>query len=120
MTFNDHIDVFAGKSVFNFDENSGIKDPENTAYRISIDDYDDQDPLEERLVRLLADPASDQLTALVIGVWGPWEELYEYSSGPFLEALVTAAPQLPHLTALFLGDIIYEENEVSWIIQTDV
>ena len=120
MTFNEHVQQFAGKPVVNFQENTGITDPADTAYRLSIDDYEDQEPLHERFVRLLADPASDQLTALVIGVWGPWEELYEYSSGPIVEALVTAAPQLPHLTALFLGDIISEENEVSWIIQTDV
>lgn len=120
MTFNDHIQQFAGKPVVNFGESSPITDPETKAYRLAMDDYDDQEPMQEKFARLLADPASDRLTALVIGVWGPYDELYEYSSGQIVEALVAAAPQLPHLTALFLGDIIYEENEVSWIIQTDV
>lgn len=120
MTFNDHVEQFAGKSVVSFGPESPISDPENAAYRVSVDDYDDEEPMQDKFARLLADPAADQLTALVIGVWGPWEELFEYSSGQIVELLVAAAPQLPNLTGLFLGDITFEENEVSWIIQTDV
>lgn len=120
MPFYDHVETFAGKPVVNFGSDTAISDPANSAYRVGIDDYDDDEPMQEKFARLLADPASDQLTAIVIGVWGPWDELYEYSSGHIVEALVTAAPQLPNLKALFLGDITYDENEVSWIIQTDI
>ena len=35
-------------------------------------------------------------------------------------ALVAAREKLPKLRVLFMGDIISEENEVSWIEQTDV
>ncbi len=120
MTFNTHIQQFAAKPVRDFGPETPITNPENTAYRLSVDDYDDREPMQDKFARLLADPASDRLTALVIGVWGPWDELYEYSSGQMVELLVTASPRLPHLRALFLGDIIVDENEVSWIIQTDV
>jgi hypothetical protein len=37
-----------------------------------------------------------------------------------VEALVAAREKLPKLTALFLGDITYEECEISWIQQSDV
>lgn len=37
-----------------------------------------------------------------------------------VDALVEAREKLASLKALFLGDIISEENEVSWIEQTDV
>ena len=37
-----------------------------------------------------------------------------------MEALVAAREQLPNLKAIFLGDIISEENEISWINQSDV
>lgn len=120
MTFHEHVETFAGKPVVNFGEDNPVTDPAGTAYRVSIDDYDDDESMQEKFARLLADPASDQLAAIVIGVWGPWDELYEYSSGHIVEALATAAPQLPNLKALFLGDITMDENEVSWIIQTDL
>src|SRR5260370_17287755 len=37
-----------------------------------------------------------------------------------VEALAAAREKLPKLRVLFMGDIIREENEVSWIEQTDV
>jgi hypothetical protein len=37
-----------------------------------------------------------------------------------VRALVAARDRLPSLRALFLGDIIFEECEISWINQTDV
>src|SRR5262249_12656041 len=41
-------------------------------------------------------------------------------SAPIVEALVAGRAKLPNLRALFLGDIIGEECEVSWIHQSDV
>ena len=41
-------------------------------------------------------------------------------SAAVVEAITSAAESLPKLTALFLGDITYEENEISWIRQSDL
>jgi hypothetical protein len=34
--------------------------------------------------------------------------------------LVSAHPKLPNLRGIFIGDMVTEENEVSWIMQSDV
>ena len=40
--------------------------------------------------------------------------MFEEDMSGVVEAVVSAASQLPELTALFIGDIIGEENEISW------
>ena len=69
--------------------------------------------------RFLEDPAASEVAALVIGVW---ENAYDppFSSERIVEALVASAGRLPSLKALFLGDVIAEECEISWIQQSDV
>ena len=42
------------------------------------------------------------------------------TSAPVVEALVAARDRLPKLRAIFFGDIIGEECEISWIRQSDV
>ena len=37
-----------------------------------------------------------------------------------VQGLIAARDRVPNLRALFLGDIIYEECEISWINQTDM
>ena len=46
--------------------------------------------------------------------------LHRRAPRPIVEALVAARETLPSLRALFLGDITSEENEISWIKQSDV
>jgi hypothetical protein len=46
--------------------------------------------------------------------------VFDSGSEPVVEALVAARDQLPNLNAIFLGDITYEECEVSWIHQSDL
>ena len=62
-------------------------------------------------------PNIENLTALVVGDWG---ESFENDSTPLVEALVVASEKLPNLKALFIGDIASEQNEVSWIQQSDL
>jgi hypothetical protein len=51
-----------------------------------------------------------------------WNPAFSDSTGAeeVVQALVTARKHLPQVKAIFLGDIIYEECEVSWIEQGDV
>jgi predicted DNA-binding WGR domain protein len=70
-------------------------------------------PLES----FLADPAVALVQALVIGFC--FAEGGE-GSDEVVEALVSARERLPHVRALFLGDITYRENEISWINQSDL
>jgi predicted DNA-binding WGR domain protein len=81
------------------------------AYRVSGEGT--VDPLET----LLADPAAGLVQALVIGCcFGEEGD----DSEEVVEALVSARDRLPNLRALFLGDITYHENELSWINQSDL
>jgi predicted DNA-binding WGR domain protein len=73
-------------------------------------------PFSEKLAAFLADPGVSALPAVVIGCWS-----YEGGdSSEVVEALVAARDKLPNLRALFLGDIPYEEQEFSWIVQSDL
>lgn len=84
-------------------------------YRLSLE-YDDSrkmpDVIDEFLGRI--DPA--QLDALVIGMWS---EPYEAGADSLIAKLAERAPDLPKLRALFIGDMTYEECEISWIVQGD-
>jgi len=120
MTINAHIERFAGKKVIDWDLEVGIKSPETTLYRLSISyDGTDNATWSDRFADFLNDPAVGAVTGLVVGMWvrgfGSPND-----SARVVEAIAAARGKLPLLTAIFLGDIIYEESEISWIQQTDV
>jgi uncharacterized protein (TIGR02996 family) len=86
------------------------------AYRVDREDYDED--IVPKLESLLAEPAAGLLQALVIGCWGG-EDANAESDG-VVDTLIAARGRLPNLRALFLGDIPYQENEISWIVQSDL
>ncbi|MGW3077977.1 MULTISPECIES: STM4015 family protein [unclassified Kitasatospora] len=61
------------------------------------------------------DPAG--VRAVVIGAW--WQDGYT-SVGPAVEAVTADARRLPALEALFLGEVTYDECEISWLEMDDV
>jgi hypothetical protein len=117
MTIHAHVESFAGLPVREHDPEAGLDDPAGSAYRLSVE-YDDEEEFMEVLARFLEETAVGEVRGLVIGAW-QWDDPGA-SSGPIVEALVAARESLPNLRALFLGDIIAEENEISWIVQSDV
>jgi hypothetical protein len=121
VTTYEHVESLAGKPVWGWKPGVGIKDPESTIYRVSLTYKDGQSGVHwaDRFAQLLDDPASARLTGLVVGPWD-FESSGDSSSAPVVAALVAARDRLPNLTALFVGDIISEENEISWIEQSDV
>lgn len=120
MSRYEHPTEFAGKTIVEWSPEAGITDPERRAYRISLD-WDEGEAgvtWTDKFADFLHDPNVDQVTAFVVG---PWQgDDTEAEAEPIVEALVTARDRLPRLSALFLGDIISEENEISWIQQADV
>ncbi len=116
--FGEHATEFAGKKVVDFHMGEPLTNPQSTAYRLRVD-YDDENTAIDLFDAMLEDPAVDQLSALVIGAWSG-EDMYERTPAEIMEAIIAAADQLASLRGLFLGDIISEENEVSWIHQTDL
>lgn len=123
MGISEHVDTFFGRPVADYDPERGIEDPSGTIYRLtSAEAFEDPgaaNSMTDLLAQFLADPGAAQAPGLVIGMW---EEAYSDPAGAerVVAALVAARDRLPALRALFLGDIIYEECEISWIQQTDV
>lgn len=117
MTFSENLTEFAGKPVVDFVAGERFVDPANTVPRLRVN-YDSGVDADELFRELIGSGIGDQLTALIFGQWSP--EMYEETSAKLVETLVAAAEQLPKLRALFIGEMTYQENEVSWIYQSDV
>ena len=114
--YTELLEEFAGLPVQEFDLAEDWRGPE-MAYRI-WQAFDDEVTISQRLHRLLEQPGSEDLTALVVG---GWEGIAEgASTEAIVKELVEAARRLPKLRALFLGDVTYEECELSWIKHPDV
>jgi hypothetical protein len=121
VTVYEHLESLAGKPVVDWDPAAGIQDSEGTIYRVSLD-YDDAEKgvhWADHFAQLLDDPASARLTGLVVGPWD-YYSTDTPTSAHIVAALVAARDRLPNLTVLFVGDIISEEAEISWIQQSDV
>jgi hypothetical protein len=123
MAIGEHITSFAGKPVISWEEANPLieTEVEHNNYRIGLswEDFDGGQRWTDRFAAFLADPLSPSVTGIIVGMW---DETMSDSDGAIriVEALVAARETLTHLTAIFLGDITYEESEISWINQCDV
>ena len=117
---SDHAEEIEGLPVRDYDPDEGIQETK-ALYRVGIswDDAEDGKSITDVFARLLEDPRASKLPGLVIGSWGNTADA-GLSSEQIIEAIVAAREQLPDLKILFLGDITYEECEISWIQQSDV
>lgn len=120
MTIGTHLSELGGLPAFDF---PGLKDtralpePGDVAWRISVETYDAEEEWAQAFGRFTESVDTRQVRALIVG---GWSEAYEASSAGIVEALVEAAPKFPALRALFVGDITFEECEISWIQQSNV
>ncbi|MEU5655370.1 STM4015 family protein [Streptomyces sp. NPDC047737] len=89
------------------------------AWRISVDPYSDEEDAdwEEKFGAFLDAVDPSGVEALIIGQWG---EAYEENSSYPLGLVIAAADRLTSLRAVFVGDLMSEEAEISWIEQSDV
>ena len=121
MAIYDHTQEFVGKPVIEWKPPETIDDPVQSAYRIALE-YDEAEAgekWENRFAAFLAQPEASRVTAIVVGVWGDTSDPLPDSAN-VVNTLVAAREKLPDLKALFIGDIIGEEFEISWIQQTDM
>ncbi|MFF2950277.1 STM4015 family protein [Kitasatospora sp. NPDC057965] len=120
MTVNNHIEEFHGLPVFDFvaavDEGAALPEPAAAAWKIAVEFEADQD-WATRWQQFLERVDTARVTAVVVGEWS--QDGPESFAGP-LAAILGAADRLPALRGLFIGDITYEENEISWIQMVDV
>lgn len=107
-----------GKPVKDYDSKTGIQNPETTVYRLRVtyDTFSDGLTIPVLLADFCNDTNVSKVEELVIGA-------FDFDGGDSTEvvtALTEVSSKLPRLKFLFIGDITYEENEISWINQSNV
>ncbi|GAA2562273.1 MULTISPECIES: STM4015 family protein [Streptomyces] len=120
MTIGGHLEELYGLPAFTFSELDGtarLPEPDAVAWRIAAVTYDAENSWVEVFARFCAAVDTTRVRALIVGVW---EDAYDSAPSDVIEALVAARDRLPALRAVFLGDIVFEECEISWITQGDV
>lgn len=123
----EHVTRFANRDVREFQPEQVLADPQQFAIALRFDygDWDNpnsSDTFNKSLDALLSIPESAQIEALVFGVWGDGEGVCtgDTSSQSLVEKLVSQCDLLPNLKSIFIGDISYEECEISWLMQSDM
>lgn len=113
----DNVKTFAGKKVVDYDPDKKVANDGKTIYRFRSDWEEDHQV--ENLTNFVSSAAALEATGIVIGHWGG-EDSYEASPQSIINVLVANKERLPKLNSLFIGDIVQEENEISWIGQSDL
>ncbi len=117
---HDYRDRYAGLPVLEVDpeEEAGeLPAPDSVAWRLSADVYDSERDYAETFAWFLERVDTTKVTAIVIGAW---EEAYDTSSDEVIRLLADNAARFPALRSLFVGAMMSEECEISWIQQSDV
>ncbi|MFC9245789.1 STM4015 family protein [Streptomyces sp. NPDC057136] len=120
MSDVDHLQELIGLPAVDFEAGTAAVRPaaDAAAWRIGVEPYEDEDRTwEEEFNAFLdeVDPAG--VRALIIGQWG---ESYDKDSSYPIGLVVAAAGRLTSLEAVFVGDLLQEEAEISWIEHADV
>lgn len=120
MGFYEHEKSVNGIPVQEFKVEDQVTNLSGAAWRISIDwdAYEDGVKFLDRFAKMLDTPGIEDVEAFIVGCWEGGAEGDDNAG--VVEALVAARDKLSSLKYLFIGDILQEECEVSWIIQTDL
>ncbi len=108
--------TFIGKRVADYDPEKKPAAGGKTVYRFRSD-YDEANCVPH-LTHFLETSAAAEAVGIVIGNWSG-----EDSDGDpreIIDLLCANCDKLSSLKAIYLGDIVSEENEMSWIHQADV
>ncbi|MDQ1812225.1 STM4015 family protein [Massilia sp. CCM 9210] len=116
MSISESTVTFFNKTVTEYDSEEPVELSDDTVYRLALD-YDEEGTMTELIEEFLGRVDKSKLDALIIG---KWSDDCDESSESIVNTLVAHAAELPALRALFIGDMTYEECEISWIIQSDV
>jgi hypothetical protein len=116
----EHLTHFADRAVVDWDPEQPVL-AAGRAVRVSLSyEAGEQGELwSDQFAALLAHADAPSVEGLVVGAWS---EMFDQTgeAARVVEALVAARDRLPQLRAIFFGDIISEECEISWIQNTDM
>lgn len=124
MSFHAYLTAFHGLPVHPLSKASDPADgeadalPAPGAVAWKLDCFEEGEvPFDDVWDDFLARVPSSGVRALVLGAW--WHDSYT-PLGPALARITADASRFPALRALFLGDVVSEECEVSWLELADV
>ncbi|WP_328393455.1 STM4015 family protein [Streptomyces sp. NBC_00390] len=120
MTISDHLQELYGLPAFDFpgaESKTELPPAASVAWRISVDSYDSEEEWEDAFARFTDVVDTTEVRALIAG---SWSDAFDSAPEGVVSALLGAKDRLPRLRALFLGDITYEQCEISWINQGSV
>ena len=88
-------------------------------YSYEYEEIDEQGKSCETMVAdILGDPEFSDLEEVVIGCWGEaWDD--GEGADQIINDIIENKEKFTHIKSLFIGDMDFEECEVSWIIQGD-
>jgi hypothetical protein len=119
MTINQSLSTFYGRNVVDYDPDNGLPGGHAAVrLRLSYEAHEAGTTFTDLYMQFIKEPSATAVEALVIGMWN--QAMEGDTAERVVETLVSTRDRLPLLKALFMGDITYEENEISWIEQTDV
>ena len=113
MTVGEYTETFFGLPIVEY--RHGEKPSRNDCVYRLMQDFEADESQRELLDGFLAQVSSATLRALVLGPWS--EAATGTPPNAYLEGLI--AHRLPALKAVFVGDMTFEDAEISWINQTD-
>jgi len=119
MTISDNLSTFHGFDVVDFANGEPPADPARTAVRLRLEYEGEFEEFADLWAEFMGSPGVEETQALVIGNWANVDDV-SAPSDQAVALIVSDAERLPKLRALFFGDITSEENEISWIQQSDV
>ena len=86
-------------------------------YSYEWEDYEDgKKNAKTMITEILEDPKLPELEEVIIGCWG---ESWDNDAQPIVDGMVENKDKFSNIKSLFIGDMDYEECEVSWIEQAD-
>lgn len=88
-------------------------------FSYTYEDWEDGGKNSKTMVEdITKDPDFSGLEEIVIGCWGEcWDE--EEGAQALIDGIVENKEKFSHIKSLFVGDMDFEDCEVSWIIQGD-
>ncbi|MFD9126208.1 STM4015 family protein [Kitasatospora sp. NPDC059571] len=120
MAISKHIEQFGGLPVADvmsaLDEGIALPAADAAAWRIALE-YEDERTFAEAWQRFLGAVDAERVTTVIIGNWS--QDDPAPLAGPLAE-IIGSAGRLPALRALFVGDITFEECEISWLQMCDI
>ncbi|TQM68126.1 hypothetical protein FHX41_1760 [Actinomadura hallensis] len=119
MSIHAHLHRYGGLRVVRFDDETKadgkFPPPDQAAWYVGT--TFNGESFGDTFARFMKAVDTTRVTTLVIGYWGA---SHDRSCTYPVELLAEAADSFPALRALFLGDIVGEESEISWIEHSDI